>query len=356
MSELQGLIDSKKEYVDHLCDMLAEPMVACLQHVYKEAMERPEARKKSVLVVFQEELGRVASWNQTTITEQFVAARRKSGCKYVADLVKAILVSYVKISIISNTASADTSRIKLRVPLAENFYHKCIVLFAREIWKQPYLFYHKVANIEAQHNLTEVENIARKIVKAAIRSFVPMDQLVRDVNLASAPSESSEEAEEVESSESESDDTEDEESGGEATESEYEEVTEVTEVAEEPEQVVDDSQSAFEESEQVQVIEEPQSAFDEPEQLQVIEGPEQKQVDIVEATPSVCYDDNELKDIEIRSHFSQEDDDVAIDSPKVEDEEEAPKKRIILGSMLINKGRHKLIKPKKKPSTTDAFF
>jgi hypothetical protein len=335
-SELQGLLDSKKEYVEHLCDMLAEPMVACFQRVYKGAMERPDARNKSILVVFQEELGKVTAWNQVTISEEFAAARKKSGCKYVADLVKAVLVTYVKISIISNTANADTSRVKLRVPTAENFYHKCIVLFAREIWKQPYLFYHKVANIEAQHNLTEVENIARKVVKAAVRSFLPMDQLIRDINLGGSGGDhesvddvasAEEESEETEQGSEEEDDEEERVSDDET--SEYEEVTEPVHVEEEPETTVVEEDDAEQSSE--------------------------KEIDIVDENHAICYDDKELKDVEIVSHVSHEDYDDDAAEPHEPEDAEAPKKRIIFGSMLINKGRNKLIKPKKK-AVPDAFF
>lgn len=362
--ELQGLLDSKKEYIDHLCDMLSEPMVACFQRMYKHALEKPDAHRKSVLVVFQEELGSVATWNQTTVTEEFAVARKKSGCKYVADLVKAILVTYVKISIISNTASADTSRVKLRIPLAENFYHKCIVLFAREIWKQPYLFYHKVANIEAQHNLTEVESIARKVVKTAIRSFVPMDQLVRDINLHDSPVVVQQTPDDPESdSDSDASDEQGSSQASEGSESEEEQIVEEEsdEVSEYEEVVETQDENAGCEVEKSQEDLSEEGIDEEEAQEAVVDEEVQKEINIDEPIPSLCYDDKDIKDIDIRSHISQESDEdneeeanVATNSDKGDD---APKKKIILGSMLINKGRHKLIKPlKKKPVSGDAFF
>lgn len=366
--ELQGLLDSKKEYVEHLCDTFAESVVACFQRIYNECIDNPDGRGKSILTFFQEQLGSIARWNVALINEEYRVARKRSGCKYVADLIKAILVTYVKIAIVSNTSSMDCNKVKLRVPTPENFYHKVLIICAREVWKQPYLLYHKVRSIELQQNLNELELIARKAIKSAIRMYIPMDQLVRDIKLGSESSSSSDsEPEESEHS----DEEQESESESESESEEYE-----LEQHDDQEDAVDQEEAA------------PESDHDDQEDAVVEKEPEPESdpEDHEEAAPESDHDDTEnavdqeeaapeepsmdipdeaveeRRSIEISSDNTYVIRDVTCDVAKVEEDTtssvdthkvvEEPKKRIIMGSMLINKARHKLSSKSKR----DAFF
>lgn len=389
--ELQALLDTKKEYIELLCDVFGEAMVACLDRIYKASLTKPDSRGKSILAFFQEEIGRVATWNQAMIQDEFAIARKKSGCKYIADLIKAVLITYVKISLVSNSNVVDSSKIKLRVPSAENFYHRCLLLFAREVWKQPYLMYHKVRSIELQQNLNELESIARKCIRAAIRNFVPIDQLVRDVSLdtpavatkeddsSESESESASESEDASETSVSASDTSENES--EALESIDDEDENASDGASEYEHIVEQSASDSEEEDVAEkVIPEPfvlsndvkSESEEETENITVDDDKiVEKEIEITQDDKRVSYDaeDPALKDIDIMSIKDEPEDPNVCDVDKVVIDEEASlvatvkeepdqKKRIILGSMLINKHRsHKFIKPpNKKPGASDAFF
>lgn len=368
--ELQALLDTKKEYIELLCDVFGEAMIACFQRIYKNSMAKPEGRGKSVLAFFQEEVGQVATWNQAMIQDEFSIARKQSGCKYIADLIKAVLVTYVKISLVSNSNTMDSSKVKVRVPSAENFYHRCLLLFAREVWKQPYLMYHKVRSIELQQNLNELESIARKCIRAAIRNFVPMDQLVRDISLDGpvAPEKTQESSE----SESESEDEDESDSSSDdvglgsedSSESEYEQIVEQCDGADKvmPEPFEMPSVQT-DDDEEDEVVEEEEG--EEGEEADAVE----KEIEIMQDDKRLGYDaeDPSVKDVDILSTKDEPEDPNTCDVDKVveakdeqlvTEEPPAQKKRIILGSMLINKHRnHKFIKPSnKKPGTSDAFF
>jgi hypothetical protein len=317
---LQGLLDVKKEYQDYLCDLFSDSIIECFQRTYKECITKPEVRNgKNVLVVFQQELGNVHSWNQATIMDEYDRARKRSNCKYTQSLIKATLVVYVKIMLMTNYTSVDFKKINIRVPAAEAFYHRCIIIAAAEIWKQPYLMYHKVRSIEQQHNLNEIETIVKKSIKNAVRVFLPMDQLFYSLEIQEGQhDEGDDQVEEV---------VEDDDASSEAlTQSEE-----------------DTSEEQFEEERKEDVpptspITEP-SEDDEEEIHNILPPVESEETNPTEEDVRTVAID-EPKDVE--PLLEEEDDDVATE----------PKKKIMLhGLMAINKDkiRHSKIQKIKPP-------
>lgn len=231
--QLEALIDSKKEYMDHLFDLLTEPMVMMFQDMYQECLQAPETRKKGILATFQDALTGIVSWNNHLIQEHYNKIVAHTGCKYVPDLVRALINVQVKINLIANTKAALGHNIKLKVPSAENFVHRCYIDVARAIWKRPYLLYHNVRSVEKQQNLLDLEKLMQHSIRTTLRGFVPMDQLIAQMNMNSVDeASSSPDSSSTSESESEDDDTYDEESSD--TESSTDEsIVEVVELPEE---------------------------------------------------------------------------------------------------------------------------
>lgn len=248
--QLEALIDSKKEYLDHLFDLMTEPMVVTFQDMYQQCLQSHETRKKGILTSFQDALVSVASWNHHLIQEQYQKVVAHTGCKYIPELVRALISVQVKINLIANTQLASASNIKLRIPNAENFVHRCFVDVARAVWKRPYLLYHNVRSVEKQQNLLDLEKIIHQSIRTTIRGYVPMEQLIAQSHVMDIPVDdndsSSEESEEQETdTESETSSSEDEASSSDTendslddSESEVESIVEVVELPEEP--AVDD--------------------------------------------------------------------------------------------------------------------
>lgn len=181
---LQGLLDNKREYTDHLCDVLGETLLQEFADAYDRIRQNP-VRRGNVLSLFQSSLAEIPEWNASRVRSLYQSVRERSGCAYIGDLVKGILITCVKIQVVSHGSPSETSRkIKLRVPSAENFTHACMVAAARSFWKRPYLFYHEVRSLERQHNLVQAEGLIKTAVKNTLRSYLPMDQLMQVVPLA----------------------------------------------------------------------------------------------------------------------------------------------------------------------------
>lgn len=331
---LQGLLDSKKECLEYLNDCFSDCIVAAFQRMYDACLLKPEVKSgKNILMVFQNQLSSVASWNQALITDEYTAAINRSQCKYVANLIRATLIVHVKVALMTNYSSIDIDKIKLRIPSPEAFYHRCLIIAASELWKQPFLFYHKVRTIEQQHNLNEVESIARKSIKNAVRIFIPMDQLLSMQLTTFTPQEDN------------NDDT-----SSEDVESEHSQEESASESSEDAE-----SESCHEESDQDDAREDIQSNTAEDDTPCPVEDYESADgEEIVER-----HDEDE--DIPVPEE--EPEDDVRVEEVSPPKYEEPVNKKIVLGSMLMNKPQLKIPKTKLKSVTKplrltkkDSFF
>lgn len=236
--QLEALIDSKKEYLDHLFDLMTEPIVVTFQDMYQHCLESPETRKKGILTAFQDALVSVSAWNHHLIQEHYQKIVAHTGCKYIPELVRALISVQVKINLIANTLSTS-SNIKLRIPNAENFVHRCYVDVARAVWKRPYLLYHNVRSVEKQQNLLDLEKIIHQSIRTTIRGYVPMEQLIAQSQMMDIPIDNASSDDDTESeseTESESDDESVIESESETeSDTDVESIVEVVELPSEPE-------------------------------------------------------------------------------------------------------------------------
>lgn len=214
MAELKALLENRKEHVQYLQDVLLEPVMEEFLEMYQSVRA-----KSKILQEFQTELGKIPEWNHVLIGNAYERVKKRSGCKFLPDLLRAIFTTSVKCHLMTHGKLDALNTIRFRVPTTEKFIHRLLISCAQHIWKQPYLFYHAVRSIEQQYNRGKVEEIIKKQVEVTIRQCLPIEQLVGliqdnmeegDSTSSSSASEDtqSEEESEESSSESESEDEE----------------------------------------------------------------------------------------------------------------------------------------------------
>jgi hypothetical protein len=259
MAELKVLLETKKEHTQYLQDVLVEPMMEEFEQLYQEVA----MNSSQVLRDFQMKMSHIPDWNHARIEAFYANVVRKSGCRFIPDLVRSVFTTYVRIHLVSHGMGDRMSTLKLKVPTVENFLHKCMIACARQVWKQPYLFYHGVRSIERQYHRMQVEELFRKCILSTLRACVPMEQLLhmtQDVVSQSPNASASEDSSESES-ESESDSETESESESESNSS--------TDAEEEVEPIVEDPEdSENEDSEEPEEEpadpEEPEESKEEP--------------------------------------------------------------------------------------------
>ena len=169
------LFENKKEYLQYLQDSLVEPFIAEFQAIYDTVQKSTSSGR--LLKEFQASVSKIAEWNHVMIASLYERVLDACKCEFMHDLVRAIFVTYVRFNLASHGKLDSINKIKIRVPNAENFIHKCLISCARVAWQQPYLFYHGVRSVERQHNRSQIDEAFRKAIATTVRNSIPWDQL-----------------------------------------------------------------------------------------------------------------------------------------------------------------------------------
>ena len=92
---LNLIVETKNEYVTHLCNILTPLIFEGIQSIYKEAQKISDGT--DILKIFQTYLKRIPKWNQNLIdkeTERIINSSHSYG--WLGDLIKATLKAHLK--------------------------------------------------------------------------------------------------------------------------------------------------------------------------------------------------------------------------------------------------------------------
>ena len=168
---MEGLVDTKNEYIEHLQDILSIPIAKKIQDLYND--------KKS-LKEFQSELVLIKKWNNNIVKDEYKRIIKITKCKYFENLIKIIIITSVKIKIYEYKDYFDN--IKIKIPEPEDFLHKCYINVSLYCWKNAYLFNKKnIRDSEIQNNLNIIEENIRYIIKKTFRDFIPINDILEQI-------------------------------------------------------------------------------------------------------------------------------------------------------------------------------
>ena len=168
---MEGLVDTKNEYITHLCDLLVPYIAKSFLKIYDQTKN---------LKAFQSKLIKIKTWNASLVEEEYNAFQKNTNCSYLYKLVKAIIMTSIKIKLFEH--KQNIKKIKMKVPSVETFYHKCLQQCALIFWKHPYLFYINLKPIERQHNLNQIESYINKAIKKTFVSILPINDIIEQLD------------------------------------------------------------------------------------------------------------------------------------------------------------------------------
>ena len=172
---MEGLIDTRNEYIEHIQDVIAIPLSQRIYDIWCDC-----SKIKGSIKEFQKELIQIKKWNNNIIYEEYKKIIKKTKCKYLPDLIKMIIITTIKIKIYEY--KDHFSNIKIKIPLAEDFIHKCYINISIFSWKNAYLFNNKnIKDSEYQNNLNIIEENIRVIIKKTFRDFIPFDDIFQQI-------------------------------------------------------------------------------------------------------------------------------------------------------------------------------
>ena len=172
---MNGLVDTKNEYIEHLQDILSIPIAKKIYNIYNECIDNKKSLKE-----FQTELVAIKKWNNNTVKEEYKNILKETKCKYFDNLIKIIIITSVKIKIYEYKDYFDN--IKIKIPEPEDFVHKCYINISLYCWKNAYLFNKKnIRDSELQNNLNIIEENIRYIIKKTFRDFIPINDILEQI-------------------------------------------------------------------------------------------------------------------------------------------------------------------------------
>jgi hypothetical protein len=167
---LQGLVDTKKEYIAHLQNLLAVPIAQKLYAIYIDC-------KKKGLKHFQSELNKIPKWNNYIIQQETSEIVKRSKCNYLAKLIKLTILTSTKIKFYEY--KDKLKHLDIKIPTVEDFIHKCYINASEFAWKNSYLFIDtNMKSVEIQNNLNLIEHNIRKMIAKTITESINIQDII----------------------------------------------------------------------------------------------------------------------------------------------------------------------------------
>ena len=174
------LVETKQEYTTQLTNILTPLVYEGLQSIYNEVIKI--STSDNVLKHFQIAMQRIPKWNNEMIQNETERIMNNSkSYSWLEDLIKATL----KANIIVLTYNPSTSQqVNVDPELYQNikivdFIHKIYVECARELWNNPYLFYHSYPPIELKRNQRDCVLLIKDCIKEALRKLLPVKHILQ---------------------------------------------------------------------------------------------------------------------------------------------------------------------------------
>jgi hypothetical protein len=176
---LNFLVETKQEYTTQLINILTPLIFEGLTSIYSEVLSI--SVPENILKNFQCFLQRIPKWNNDMIKRE--TSRIMNSTKsfsWLEDLIKATLKANIVVLTYNpsfkNQVKVDSSlyqNIKI-----EDFIHKVYIECARDLWNNPYLFYHLYQPIELKRNQRDTIILIKDCIKEAIRKLLPVKHIL----------------------------------------------------------------------------------------------------------------------------------------------------------------------------------
>ena len=173
--------DARSEYTKQLCGILIPSYFQFYLSILEKA--RAEATKmndpKKLLWHFQTFLNEIPDWNMEKVNTEISQLQNGCGCDYLEDLLTAVFIAHTKV-LTAIRVSAKQKKVQITVPKVEHFLFKVLCETSKLLWGSSFLFRENITAIEKQQNYRSVETLLGEGILQAVRSMVPVKNILRD--------------------------------------------------------------------------------------------------------------------------------------------------------------------------------
>jgi len=173
--------DARSEYTKQLCGILIPSYFQFYLSILEKA--RQEGAKtndpKKLLWHFQTFLNEIPDWNMEKVNTEISQIQSGCGCDYLEDLLTAVFIAHTKV-LTAIRVSAKQKKVQITVPKVEHFLFKVLCETSKLLWGSSFLFRENITAIEKQQNYRSVETLLGEGILQAVRSMVPVKNILRD--------------------------------------------------------------------------------------------------------------------------------------------------------------------------------
>lgn len=163
-SSLQHL---KHDFTEHLLEILTPCVYEGLTYIYNEARNIAQESKypNKILLIFQKLLQTIDGWNQPQINEETQRIKKSTNTtEYLDDLIKTVIKSNTNIYSNVNREFYDSFT-------SGEFIHRCYKECAKNVYINPYLFYHDANPIDYELNRILIFQNIKEAIPRAIHKY-----------------------------------------------------------------------------------------------------------------------------------------------------------------------------------------
>jgi len=174
---LNFLVETKKEYTIQLINLIYYKIYQGIESIYQNSVK--VSKEEDILKVFQKLLKKVPRWDDNIKLQERVRILDDN-----AFLIENLMKATIKANIIILTYSPyKNKQTKINKELYNSvnvmdFIHKIYIECAREIFNNPFLFYHKYSPLEIKRNQRETFDLIKKSIEEAIRKMLPVQHIL----------------------------------------------------------------------------------------------------------------------------------------------------------------------------------
>jgi hypothetical protein len=170
--------EAKGEYTKQLCQHLLPVLQQYFLDMLEDAKQKePEAKK--VLLQFQQLFEGVPDWNADKVQRETTALAASTQCDYLEELLTAVFIAHTKV-LSAIRLSLRQKKLHITIPKLDHFLHRTLIECSRLLWSNTYLFSMNSPSIERQKNLRQIEAILHDGIQQAIRSMLPVKNILRE--------------------------------------------------------------------------------------------------------------------------------------------------------------------------------
>ena len=176
---LNFLVETKHEYTTQLINILTPLIFEGLSSIYTEVITI--SIPDNILKNFQCFLQRIPKWNNDIISRETLRIMNNTkSSSWLEDLIKATLKANI---VVLTYNPSFKQQVKVDPSLYQNikiedFIHKIYIECARELWNNPYLFYHLYPPIELKRNQRDAVSLIKDCIKEALRKLLPVKHIL----------------------------------------------------------------------------------------------------------------------------------------------------------------------------------